>query len=445
MRRVDIEPVEAQKLAAPSNSRPGVATRLVTPALTSRSRPGLSANRLVGSLVNGPSLVITERPISTSPPRPAIRVVRVPAVRSTNPDCSILALGAAFEVVGRHRPRRLLHHDRRQRRDQQTVGAAERTISDSTREPRSRRAGPLALGGRFGPVASGPPLPAAFAGSAVSRIYPTSSGRPGFAERHTYGARDRGASRPRSAYHEDPWAELFDHIDELRRSPGKVAVATLVNTRGTTPRKEGAKMLVGEGGSVLGSVTIGGCVDAQVIEQTDGRARSPMRAPAPRAEPGRRGGVGDRAHVRRHHRGVRRAAARCRTLSSSACARHTRGRRAGGDRHPARRPGRHEAPRCWTTARPRGHARRRDARRARFGRRGARRDGAWAPRGRYWCENARAFVEVFAAVRAPARRRCQPRRDAADRSGPRARLPHGRHRRPAAVRNARAFSAGATS
>src|SRR2546428_2246784 len=64
-------------------------------------------------------------------------------------------------------------------------------------------------------------------------------------------------------------AELFDHIDELRRAPGKVAVATLVNTRGTTPRKEGAKMLVGEGGAVLGSVTIGGCVDAQGIEQTE--------------------------------------------------------------------------------------------------------------------------------------------------------------------------------
>src|SRR2546426_9705832 len=65
-------------------------------------------------------------------------------------------------------------------------------------------------------------------------------------------------------------AELFDHIDELRRSPGKVAVATLVNTRGTTPRKEGAKMLVGEGGAVLGSVTIGGCVDARVIEEAGG-------------------------------------------------------------------------------------------------------------------------------------------------------------------------------
>src|SRR5438067_11728769 len=63
-------------------------------------------------------------------------------------------------------------------------------------------------------------------------------------------------------------AELFDHIDELRRSARKVAVATLVNTRGTTPRKECAKMLVGEDGRVLGSVTIGGCVDAQVIEQS---------------------------------------------------------------------------------------------------------------------------------------------------------------------------------
>jgi xanthine dehydrogenase accessory factor len=63
-------------------------------------------------------------------------------------------------------------------------------------------------------------------------------------------------------------SEHFDHLDQLRRTPGKVAMATLVNTRGTTPRKEGAKMLVDEGGGVLGSVTIGGCVDAQVIEES---------------------------------------------------------------------------------------------------------------------------------------------------------------------------------
>ncbi|PWU20155.1 MAG: hypothetical protein C5B48_12850 [Candidatus Rokuibacteriota bacterium] len=63
-------------------------------------------------------------------------------------------------------------------------------------------------------------------------------------------------------------SELFEHIDKLRQDEAKVAVATLVNTRGTTPRKEGAKMLVGEGGRILGSVTIGGCVDAQVIEES---------------------------------------------------------------------------------------------------------------------------------------------------------------------------------
>ncbi len=63
-------------------------------------------------------------------------------------------------------------------------------------------------------------------------------------------------------------SELFEHIDTLKKTEPRVALATLVNTRGTTPRKEGAKMLVGEGGRVLGSVTIGGCVDAQVIEES---------------------------------------------------------------------------------------------------------------------------------------------------------------------------------
>jgi xanthine/CO dehydrogenase XdhC/CoxF family maturation factor len=40
-------------------------------------------------------------------------------------------------------------------------------------------------------------------------------------------------------------SELFDHIDKLKKTEPRVAVATLVNTRGTTPRKEGAKMVVG--------------------------------------------------------------------------------------------------------------------------------------------------------------------------------------------------------
>ena len=59
--------------------------------------------------------------------------------------------------------------------------------------------------------------------------------------------------------------ETFELIDRLRQSGKRAAVATLVRTHGTTPRKEGTKMFVGEDGAVFGSVTIGGCVDARVI------------------------------------------------------------------------------------------------------------------------------------------------------------------------------------
>lgn len=62
--------------------------------------------------------------------------------------------------------------------------------------------------------------------------------------------------------------ETFALIDRLRRDGRRAAMATLVRTTGTTPRKEGTKMFVGDGGSVFGSVTIGGCVDARVIEQS---------------------------------------------------------------------------------------------------------------------------------------------------------------------------------
>jgi xanthine dehydrogenase accessory factor len=64
--------------------------------------------------------------------------------------------------------------------------------------------------------------------------------------------------------------EFFDQIDQLRRVEGRAALATLVSTRGTTPRKEGAKMWVGEDGRILGSVTIGGCVDAEVMAEAEG-------------------------------------------------------------------------------------------------------------------------------------------------------------------------------
>ena len=63
--------------------------------------------------------------------------------------------------------------------------------------------------------------------------------------------------------------EFFQQLEQLRSLHQRVALATLVNTIGTSPRKEGAKMWVGEGGEIFGAVTIGGCVDAYVIEQAE--------------------------------------------------------------------------------------------------------------------------------------------------------------------------------
>jgi xanthine dehydrogenase accessory factor len=63
--------------------------------------------------------------------------------------------------------------------------------------------------------------------------------------------------------------ETFEQLEQLRRCETRVAMATLVATRGTTPKKEGAKMWVGGGGRIIGSVTIGGCVDVRVIEESE--------------------------------------------------------------------------------------------------------------------------------------------------------------------------------
>ena len=63
--------------------------------------------------------------------------------------------------------------------------------------------------------------------------------------------------------------ELFADIEKLAQAEQRVAMATLVATRGTSPKREGAKMWVGAEGRILGSVTIGGCVDARVIAESE--------------------------------------------------------------------------------------------------------------------------------------------------------------------------------
>ena len=62
--------------------------------------------------------------------------------------------------------------------------------------------------------------------------------------------------------------DALDVIERLRGAGRRAAMATLVRTIGTTPRKEGTKMFVDASGDVFGSVTIGGCVDGRVIEES---------------------------------------------------------------------------------------------------------------------------------------------------------------------------------
>lgn len=61
-------------------------------------------------------------------------------------------------------------------------------------------------------------------------------------------------------------ADIIEQLDSLRSSEERVAMATLVAARGGSPRPLGAKLFVGDGGRLLGSVSIGGCVDARVVE-----------------------------------------------------------------------------------------------------------------------------------------------------------------------------------
>ena len=63
--------------------------------------------------------------------------------------------------------------------------------------------------------------------------------------------------------------ELLEGLEQLTAQGERAVVATLVRTEGTSPRKEGARMWVGADGRIMGSVTIGGCVDAQVIGASD--------------------------------------------------------------------------------------------------------------------------------------------------------------------------------
>jgi len=67
--------------------------------------------------------------------------------------------------------------------------------------------------------------------------------------------------------HNDGMAmDIFEEIVRLRRSGLKAALATIVARRGSTPRKDAAKMIILEDGSLIGSIG-GGCTEADVCRE----------------------------------------------------------------------------------------------------------------------------------------------------------------------------------
>jgi len=61
--------------------------------------------------------------------------------------------------------------------------------------------------------------------------------------------------------------DVLDRLDAWRRNNEELAIATVVNTWGSSPRPVGSKMVVTRGGGIAGSVS-GGCVEGAVVEES---------------------------------------------------------------------------------------------------------------------------------------------------------------------------------
>ena len=71
--------------------------------------------------------------------------------------------------------------------------------------------------------------------------------------------------------------DLFDEVQKLKSEGKKGALATIIGTKGSTPREVGAKMLIREDGTLLGTIG-GGCLEAEVWQA----AMNIIKEPKPR-------------------------------------------------------------------------------------------------------------------------------------------------------------------
>ncbi len=74
--------------------------------------------------------------------------------------------------------------------------------------------------------------------------------------------------------------EIFEEIVRLKKLGRASALATIVESKGSSPQKQGAKMLVREDGTFLGTLG-GGCIEADVVAY----ARMAMQDGQPRTVP----------------------------------------------------------------------------------------------------------------------------------------------------------------
>ncbi|HWR40880.1 MAG TPA: XdhC family protein [Patescibacteria group bacterium] len=60
--------------------------------------------------------------------------------------------------------------------------------------------------------------------------------------------------------------QLLEQLCRLTKQGERVALVTVIDSRGSTPRKAGAKMLVTGDGAIFGTIG-GGCSEAEVRQQ----------------------------------------------------------------------------------------------------------------------------------------------------------------------------------
>ncbi len=72
--------------------------------------------------------------------------------------------------------------------------------------------------------------------------------------------------------------EIYEEILRLKKSGRTSALATIVECKGSSPQKQGAKMLVRDDGTIMGTLG-GGCIEAEVVQHSlmavqDGQPRT---------------------------------------------------------------------------------------------------------------------------------------------------------------------------